>query len=356
VLTPDSVAVIPDAVSLVAGKSQQFVAVVASAEPAEKVTWIRTPPLGEVDQNGLYTPPSPVPDNSTVKVIAVDRFGRKASATVTLATKPWSGPGVYLLGIYLFCVFSLVVFLVGLVPERVSNIQDLKTDRAQADAALQKLQAQRGQASGTVPGLDTQIAAATDLLKDKDTALIQATGLYVNTILIHEDLKRDKNGLNRENGLNRDNGGLNREVDLMLLVLLAGALGSFLHMAQSFSDFAGNRTLKSSWSWWYALRPFVGAALALIIYAVIRGGLVSVSASPGFDSTGLNPYGLIAGAALAGLFSKDATQKLGEVFRNLFNTDKANQTQDTLLPQSQTPAPSQKPAAGSAGGTTAPVR
>jgi hypothetical protein len=376
-LTPDSVAVIPDAASIVAGEIQRFVAVVASPEP-ENVTWILTPPLGDLTRDektgeGVYKPPDPVPDNCTVKVIAADRFGRRASATVTLATKPWRGFGVYLLGIYLFFVFSLVVFLVGLVPARVSNVQDLKADKAQADAALQKLLTQKAEVKSSPapnpgsppannsptktqanpgptktqtqtpppappipPDLQTQIDQATKDLNDKDTALKEATGLNVNTILLHNNL--------------------NREVDLMLLVLLSGALGSFLHMAQSFSSFTGNRTLKSSWVWWYALRPFVGAALALVIYAAIRGGLISVGAGTGFDSTGLNPYGLMAGAALAGLFSKDATQKLGEIFANIFNSEKATQTKDKLLPPTQTQAPAQKPATDSAAGNPAPVR
>lgn len=340
-LTPDSIVVIPDSASLIATESQRFVAVVASAEP-EKVTWILTPPLGELTREdtgeAIYQPPNPVPDNCTVKVIAADRFGRNASATVTLVTKPWHGFGVYLLGIYLFCVFSLTLFLVGLVPARVSNVQDLKTDKADAETALQKLYTQKAQSQTSItttpPDLQAQIDEATKVLNDRGTALNEATGLEVKTILLRKTL--------------------NREVDLLLLVLLAGALGSFLHMAQSFSDFAGNRTLKSSWVWWYALRPFVGAGLALIIYAAIRGSLISAGAPPGFDSTGMNPYGLIAGAALAGLFSKDATRKLGEVFANIFNTEKANPTKDKLLPPSQSQPASQTTAA-STGGSTAPV-
>jgi hypothetical protein len=337
-LTPNAVSVIPDAASLSAGGKQRFLAVVASAEPKENVTWILTPPLGELTSDdttgeGIYTAPTPVPDNCTVQVIAADRYGRRASAAITLATKPWRGLGVYLLGAYLFCVFSLVVFLVGLVPARVPNVQEVRTEAAQADSALQKLLTQKANA-GATPSADliAQVNAATKDAAAKKTALDDATGLDVDTILIHNKL--------------------NREVDLMLLVLLSGALGSFLHLAQSFSDFVGNRTLKSSWAWWYALRPFVGAALALVIYASIRGGLISVGAA-GFDASGLNPYGLMAGAALAGLFSKDATQKLGEVFKNLFSTAKAEQSKDKLNPQAQPAAPAVKPAADA--GATAPT-
>jgi hypothetical protein len=38
---------------------------------------------------------------------------------------------------------------------------------------------------------------------------------------------------------------INRELDLLWLALLAGCLGSFLHMAQSYTEYIGNRTIKS---------------------------------------------------------------------------------------------------------------
>ena len=57
-----------------------------------------------------------------------------------------------------------------------------------------------------------------------------------------------------------------REVDLLVLVLLFGALGSFVHVAKSFASFAGNRALVASWLWWYLLQPVAGMALALLFY------------------------------------------------------------------------------------------
>src|SRR5436190_19019798 len=61
---------------------------------------------------------------------------------------------------------------------------------------------------------------------------------------------------------------------LILLALLAGALGAFIHTATSFVTYVGNRTFKLSWVWWYALRIFMGAALALVPYFVFRGRLI----------------------------------------------------------------------------------
>jgi hypothetical protein len=100
---------------------------------------------------------------------------------------------------------------------------------------------------------------------------------------------------------------------LLVMVILVSALGSYVHAAVSFSDFVGNRRLASSWIWWYVLRIFVGSALAVLFYFSIRGGLFG---SP--QSTDVNPYGFAALAGLVGLFSKQATDKLREIFDTAF--------------------------------------
>jgi len=102
----------------------------------------------------------------------------------------------------------------------------------------------------------------------------------------------------------------------VLLALLTGSLGAYIHTATSFATFVGNRTLKASWLWWYALRIFIGAALALVIYFAFRGGLLTTQAS----TVQVNPYGVAAISGLAGLFNKQATDKLKEVFETLFRT------------------------------------
>lgn len=104
------------------------------------------------------------------------------------------------------------------------------------------------------------------------------------------------------------------EVRLLLIALLAGALGAFVHAATSFADFVGNRKLSGSWVWWYLLRPFIGMALALVFYFVVRAGFISPSAGAG----DMNPFGIAAMAGLVGMFSKQATDKLSEVFTAVF--------------------------------------
>ena len=106
------------------------------------------------------------------------------------------------------------------------------------------------------------------------------------------------------------------ESALILLVILAGALGAYVHAATSFAKYVGTRRFARSWYWWYLVRLPIGSGLALILYFALRGGLV------GGDTTSeeVNPYGVAALAALAGLFSRQAVDKLGEVFDTFFRT------------------------------------
>jgi hypothetical protein len=106
------------------------------------------------------------------------------------------------------------------------------------------------------------------------------------------------------------------EARYLALVFLMGALGAYIHLATSFTEFLGNRNFYTSWKWWYGLRPFIGSTLALMVYFAARGGLISANSS----ATDLSPYGIAALAGLAGMFSKQATDKLREVFENLFKT------------------------------------
>jgi len=111
---------------------------------------------------------------------------------------------------------------------------------------------------------------------------------------------------------------------LLLLAILAGTLGSFMHAAQSFAMYVGNQQLTSSWACWYMFRPPIGAVLGLLFYFVLRAGLLTASVEA------VSPYGVVAFGALAGWFSKQATDKLAEIFENLFRTEKTKEYRDRL--------------------------
>jgi len=100
----------------------------------------------------------------------------------------------------------------------------------------------------------------------------------------------------------------------IVVVVIAGALGSFIHLATSFADFVGNRRLVRSWMWWYLLRPFIGVALALLFYFAFRGGLMTAASS----ATDLSVFGIAAMSGLAGMFSKQVTDKLREICDTAF--------------------------------------
>jgi len=119
-----------------------------------------------------------------------------------------------------------------------------------------------------------------------------------------------------------------RETNLLVLVLLFGALGSFVHVARSFASFAGNRALMASWFWWYLLQPVAGMALALLFYVAIRGGLFA----PGSYSGAVNSYGIAGVSGLTGMFSKQATDKLSELFGAMFPAAADAQRKDKLSP------------------------
>ena len=99
------------------------------------------------------------------------------------------------------------------------------------------------------------------------------------------------------------------EVRLLLIVILAGALGSLVHTVRSVYWYVGNRSLKWSWLPKYILQPFAGSALAVIFYVVVRGGFFSPQTT--FEQT--SPFGFAALAAMVGLFSEQAVLKLKKV-------------------------------------------
>src|SRR5437764_1557064 len=117
--------------------------------------------------------------------------------------------------------------------------------------------------------------------------------------------------------------GLSRESLFFVMVAIAGALGGMVHVVKSFSWYVGNRLLKWSWVPFYLLKPVLGAAMATVLYFIIRAGFFSPSASTSQTS----PYGFAAVSALAGLFSDQAAEKLRRVASEIF--EEAEQGRDS---------------------------
>jgi hypothetical protein len=115
--------------------------------------------------------------------------------------------------------------------------------------------------------------------------------------------------------LRLDLGG-REELRLLLVALLAGALGAFVSSAMSFASYLGNRRLDRWWTIWYLVRPPVGMVLALIAYFLLRAGLLN----PGATVDNVSPYGVAGIAGLMGMFVKEATDKFRDVAAALFQS------------------------------------
>jgi len=117
---------------------------------------------------------------------------------------------------------------------------------------------------------------------------------------------------------------------IVLVALVCGALGGSIHVATSFADYVGSGMYDPRWLWWYALRPLIGAGLALIFLAVMQAGWLPILSTDPAKQL----WGAAAVSGLVGLFSKQAVDKLSDVFDAILKTDKDSRRKDSLESQS----------------------
>jgi hypothetical protein len=118
------------------------------------------------------------------------------------------------------------------------------------------------------------------------------------------------------------------ETRLILIVILSGFLGALVYSLRSFFWYAGNRELKWSWLLMYLLVPIVGAMLAVIFYMLLRGGLFS----PTTTVADTSPFGFAAIAALVGMFTNQASEKLRTVFETLMTKPATGRDASSVVP------------------------
>ena len=109
---------------------------------------------------------------------------------------------------------------------------------------------------------------------------------------------------------------LSNEERLFLIVMFAGALGGLVHTFRSFFWYAGCRRLVLSWTGFYITLPILGATMATVFYLAVRGGFFS----PQSEISDTSPFGFAALAALVGMFTEQAAEKLKQVTETLFAT------------------------------------
>jgi hypothetical protein len=340
------VAIIPASVSLKAGESQHFEAT-DLGDPAKAVTWVISPGVGEM-QAGSYMAPSTVKDPAVVTITAksaVDQT-KVASASVHLVPGQPSWAWVLTVGVYLTGLFLLAWPLVISWPpppaDRTAFDQSTaantaaeslaKTKELVAQVALETAQKSAEGAKNAPEGSALRTQAARDQSASEQAAKEKAEAQEDRLDKLAAQRVEAEKFAAQEDRVKTLFGPVSRDVDLLLLVLLAGALGAWIHVGRSYVDFVGNRTFRVTWIPWYLLHPLLGSGLALIFYLSVRGGFF-ITGTKGSD---VNPYGITAVAALVGLFSKQATNKLAEVFDTLFRSDKGKDLKDKLDPQAKT--------------------
>ena len=107
------------------------------------------------------------------------------------------------------------------------------------------------------------------------------------------------------------------------MAIIGGAIGSYLHVSQSFAAYVGNRQACGSWVWWDLLRTADWRLPGRDDVHRLSAGVLAGGDAP-------SAYGVLAFAALAGWFSKQATDKLAEVFDTLFKSENKPQLKDKL--------------------------
>jgi len=178
--------------------------------------------------------------------------------------------------------------------------QRLHTEQANADQALQRLKEQ--------PEKAADVAAATaqleTLRKEADAANGLAEKRWTTAIAAEDRLAPPQRSV-------------------LIMVILLGTLGGLIHLASSLTIFVGNRDLKRSWIVYYLLAPVQGAALAPLLYLLLKSAVLAPQYSDGGGTQNLNLTAIYAFAALTGLFSKQAVEKLADVFATIFGSIEA---------------------------------
>jgi hypothetical protein len=111
------------------------------------------------------------------------------------------------------------------------------------------------------------------------------------------------------------------EGQVLRMVILMGALGGAIHWMSSLVNYIGNGNFFRRWIPYYVLAPFQGAALAMLVYLLLRVGVLApptAGTGTAGPAQGLNLLGLYAFAGLTGLFAKQAIEMLRDVFAVIF--------------------------------------
>lgn len=113
------------------------------------------------------------------------------------------------------------------------------------------------------------------------------------------------------------------QINEALVMMFAAGLGSSIATMRAFFGRACTGNFSPSFVPWYPGRIVMGMILGLVFYFVVRGGLLFTIGSANAGAVDeLNIWGLAAIGAMVGMFSKEAIEKLREIFDTVFSTAK----------------------------------
>jgi hypothetical protein len=118
------------------------------------------------------------------------------------------------------------------------------------------------------------------------------------------------------------------EARYALLTMFAAGVGSMITTILGYLRHASvQQDFDPAFAPWYVARPIMGVLLGVIFYFVLKGGLMATV--PDVSMREVNEFGLAGLGGLVGLFSKNAIEKLRELFNVLFKTQ-ADMTDELL--------------------------
>lgn len=108
----------------------------------------------------------------------------------------------------------------------------------------------------------------------------------------------------------------------LIVTLFAAGVGSTIATMMGYLEHACvKKDFDPAFAPWYVGRPIMGLLLGALFYFVLKGGLLAtVSGADDNGPMALNEYALAGLGGLVGLFSKNALEKLREVFDVFFAT------------------------------------
>jgi hypothetical protein len=105
---------------------------------------------------------------------------------------------------------------------------------------------------------------------------------------------------------------------LLILVACGGFLGNMVNLTSSFMSPTGKNKHETGGFYLVLVKPFIGAALALVVYFALRAGLLNSSSA----SSNVNIYGIMTAAVLTGLFTDIAMARLEKIYRKMLENAK----------------------------------